>query len=147
VGLLKVQYTLHLQNRDLSLLHTHAENCLPLESVALLFGVIEEHLVAVTRLECVRNESDKAATSFYVNPEEEYQFLIAAEARGEELVGIFHSHPAASMPSSSDLDNMRLNPVVWLIASKISGAWSSKGFVLDDAAAVEIPIMIMADVI
>ncbi len=141
-----MQYTMRLQNRDLSLLHIHAENCLPLESVALLFGVIEEHLVVVTRIECVRNESDKAATSFYVNPEEEYKLLIDAEARGEELVGIFHSHPAVPIPSSSDLDNMRLNPVVWLIASKASGAWSSKGFVLDDADAVEIPIMIMADV-
>ena len=141
-----MQYTLHLRNRDLSLLHTHAESCLPLESVALLFGVIEEHLVVVTRIECVRNESDKAATSFYVNPEEEYQLLIDAEARGEELVGIFHSHPAVPIPSSSDLDNMRLNPVVWLIASKAAGFWSSKGFVLDDAAAVEIPIIIMGDV-
>ena len=146
MGLLKVQYTLHLRNCDLSLLHTHAENCLPLESVALLFGVIEEHLVVVTCVECVRNESDKAATSFYVNPEEEYQLLIDAEARGEELVGIFHSHRAAPMPSTSDLNNMRLNPVVWLIASKTSGAWSSKGFVLDAAAAVEIPIMILGDV-
>ena len=141
-----MQYTLHLRTRDLSLLHIHAENCLPLESVALLFGVIKEHLVVVKRIECVRNESDKAATSFYVNPEEEYQLLIDAEARGEELVGIFHSHPAAPMPSSSDLDNMRLNPVVWLIASKTSGAWSSKGFVLDNAAAVEISIMALADV-
>ncbi len=138
-----MQYTLHLRNRDLNLLHTHAGNCLPLESVALLFGVIKGHLLVVTRIECVRNESDKAATSFCVNPEEEYQLLIDAEARGEELVEIFHSHPAAPIPSSSDLDNMRLNPVIWLIASKISGAWSSKGFVLDDA--VEIPIMIMAD--
>jgi len=140
-----VQYTLHLRNRDLNLLHTHAENCLPLESVALLFGVIRGHLVVVTRIECARNESDKAATSFYVNPEEEYQLLIDAEARGEELVGIFHSHPAAPIPSSSDLDNMRLNPVVWLISSKTSGAWSSKGFVLNNAVAVEIPIIIMAD--
>lgn len=139
-----MQYTLHLRNRDLNLLHTHAGNCLPLESVALLFGVIKGHLLVVTRIECVRNESDKAATSFCVNPEEEYQLLIDAEARGEELVGIFHSHPAAPIPSSSDLDNMRLNPVVWLIASKASGAWSSKGFVLDDAD--EIPIMIIADV-
>ena len=140
-----MQYTLHLRNRDLILLHNHAENCLPLESVALLFGIIEEQLVVVRRIECVRNESDEATTSFYVNPEEEYQLLIDAEARGEELVGIFHSHPAAPMPSSSDLDNMRLNPVVWLIASKRSGAWSSKGFVLDGAVAVEIPIVIMAD--
>ena len=140
-----MQYTLHLRNRDLNLLHTHAGNCLPLESVALLFGVIRGHLVVVTRIECVRNESDKAATSFYVNPEEEYQLLIDAEAQGAELVGIVHSHPAAPIPSSSDLDNMRLNPVVWLISSKTSGAWSSKGFVLDNAVAVEIPIIIMAD--
>ena len=141
-----MQYTLHLRSRDLSLLHTHAENCLPLESVALLFGIIKEHLVVITHIECVRNVSDKAATSFSVNPEEEYQLLIDAEARGEELVGIFHSHPAVPMPSSSDLDNMRLNPVVWLIASKTSGSWSSKGFVLDDTVAVENSIMIMADV-
>ncbi len=127
-----MQYKLHLSTVDIDTLHNHAEVNLPMEAAALLFGYISESLVTVNRIELVYNEASSSTTSFMVNPEEQYRLLIEAEEQGEDLVGIFHSHPAPPFPSSRDQQNMKLNPVVWLIASKDSGSWVSKAFLMED---------------
>jgi proteasome lid subunit RPN8/RPN11 len=127
-----MQYTLHLAAKDLDILHNHSETNLPLEAAALLFGQVSELSVVVNRIELVHNEASSSRTSFMVNPEEQYRLLVEAEEHDEELVGIFHSHPAPPFPSSRDQHNMKLNPVVWLIASKDSGSWTSKAFLMED---------------
>ncbi|MHA2352348.1 MAG: M67 family metallopeptidase [Candidatus Thorarchaeota archaeon] len=133
-----MQYTLHLTAKDLDILHNHAETNLPLEAAALLFGQVSELSVIVNRIELVHNEASSSRTSFMVNPEEQYRLLVEAEERDEELVGIFHSHPAPPFPSSRDQQNMELNPVVWLIASKESGSWTSKAFLMEDNQVKEV---------
>ena len=135
-----MQYELQLFEQDCARLQQHAEICLPDESVALLFGVIIENNVFVNRVELMENESKVNRTTFSVNPESEYQLLVGAEEVGESLVGIYHSHPAPPEPSTTDLRNMRLNPVVWLIASKQTGEWITKAYILEDENANEIPI-------
>jgi proteasome lid subunit RPN8/RPN11 len=127
-----MQYTLHLSFRDLDVLHNHAETNLPLEAAALLFGHVSECSVIVNRIELVHNEASASTTSFMVNPEEQYRLLVEAENQDEELVGIFHSHPAPPFPSNRDIQNMKLNPVVWLIASKDRGSWVSRAFLMED---------------
>ena len=127
-----MQYYLHLSIMDMDTLHNHAEVNLPMEAVALLFGHVSESSVTVNRIELVHNEASSSTTTFMVNPEEQYRLLIEAEEQGEELVGIFHSHPAPPFPSSRDQRNMKLNPVVWLIASKDSGNWVSNAFLMED---------------
>ncbi|MHA1965770.1 MAG: M67 family metallopeptidase [Candidatus Thorarchaeota archaeon] len=127
-----MQYTLHLSIREIDILHEHAEANLPMEAAALLFGQVSEFSVIVNRIELVHNEASSSMTSFMVNPEEQYRLLVEAEEQGEELVGIFHSHPAPPFPSSRDRQNMKLNPVVWLIASKESGNWVSKAYLMED---------------
>jgi proteasome lid subunit RPN8/RPN11 len=122
---------LRLSENYLNRLHNHAEQNLPFEAAALLFGYIKNNDVIVNQIELVQNIAE-SKTSFSVDPETEYKLLIEAEDRGEDLVGIFHSHPAPPSPSSSDLLNMRLNPVVWVISSKLSGSWESRAFILDD---------------
>lgn len=134
-----MQYTLRLSKEFLGQLYGHAEACLPLEAVALLFGHADNGLVMVTTISLVDNES-KSSTNFEVNPEEEYRLILEAEERNEEMVCIFHSHPAPATPSSSDLRNMKLNPVVWLIASKISGQWESRAFILENRRVIEVAI-------
>jgi len=126
-----VQLVLRLSEDDLNRLHAHAEQSLPLEAAALLFGRVKDNDVVVSHIELVPNTAE-SRTSFSVNPETEYKLLIEAEERGEDLVGIFHSHPAPPRPSSSDIRNMRLNPVVWVIASKLTGNWTSRAFILDE---------------
>ena len=135
-----MQYVLHLSATDLNILHNHAEDHLPVEAAALLFGNVQGYSVSVNRVELVHNEAASSRTSFMVNPEIQYQLLIEAEERGEDIVAIFHSHPAPPFPSSRDLQNMKLNPVVWLIASKESGKWISKAYLLENEEIIEVDL-------
>jgi len=135
-----MQYKLHLSVIDMDTLYKHADNNLPLEAAALLFGQVSESSVVVNRIELVQNEASSDRTSFAVNPEEQYRLLVEAEERGEDLIGIFHSHPAPPFPSSRDQQNMKLNPVVWLIASKDSGDWVSKAFLMEDNQVKEVDL-------
>ncbi|MGV9102516.1 MAG: Mov34/MPN/PAD-1 family protein, partial [Candidatus Thorarchaeota archaeon] len=59
------------------------------------------------------------------------------------LVAIFHSHTAPPHPSEKDLDNMRLNQVVWLIASRYSGTWKTRAFLLVDNQLEEIALEVL----
>lgn len=136
-----MQTALRLPKAALEQLHNHAEEALPLESVALLFGHVRKLEVVVTRLEYLENVA-ASTTSFAVDPEQEYHLLIDAEERGEEMVGIFHSHPAPPKPSSRDLRNMRLNPVVWAIASKLTGIWETRAYLLEDENPIEVRIIL-----
>ncbi len=126
-----MQLTLLLSKSDLEQLYHHAESCLPLESVALVFGKIEDTVLRTTRIEYLENSAD-SRVRFAVEPEEQYRLLIEAEERDEEMIGVFHSHPAPPRPSDTDVHYMRVNPVVWLIASKLTGEWVCAAFILED---------------
>jgi len=39
------------------------------------------------------------------------------------------------------LENMKLNPVVWLIASKETGNWENSAFLLDNDVLIEVSII------
>jgi proteasome lid subunit RPN8/RPN11 len=116
---------------QLEALYDHAERSLPLEAVALLFGQTEGYRVEVGRIELMENTAE-SSTSFEVDPEKEYKLLIDAEEKGQTLVGIFHSHPAPPEPSSRDRTNMKLNPVIWLIASKLTGEWECDAYLYEN---------------
>ena len=115
------------------------QDCLPEEAVALLFGTVEGSNVIVSTAAIVDNTA-KSKTTFSVEPTLQYRLLVEAERRGEELVCIYHSHPAPPRPSRTDLKNMELNPVVWLISSKQTGSWVSKAFLLKDKEIKEVGI-------
>ncbi len=134
-----MDYRLRLSGNELRNLYDHAERSLPLESVALLFGQVSDKYIIVSRIEIVENSS-KSHTEFSVDPVVQYELYLKAEGYGDELVCIFHSHPTSAKPSSMDIKNMKLNPVVWLIASKISGQWDSKAFILQDGQVHEITV-------
>ena len=138
-----MQYELQISRNDLLRLQDHADMMLPDEAVALLFGTISGISVHITRVEFMENTSATAHTSFSVSPEVEYDLLVEAEKRGEFLVGIYHSHPASPRPSQSDLRNMRLNPVVWLVASRLTGSWIVKGYTLEENGAVEVVMHVL----
>jgi proteasome lid subunit RPN8/RPN11 len=134
-----VDCELLLKKSHLQQLHTHAEECLPQEAVALLFGLVKDSNIVVRNVAIITNDAE-SRTTFSVEPTLQYRLLVEAEARGEELVCIFHSHPAPPRPSQTDLKNMKLNPVVWLIASRQSGFWESKAFLLENDTVKEVPV-------
>jgi proteasome lid subunit RPN8/RPN11 len=56
-----------------------------------------------------------------------------SEERGLQVIGIFHSHPAKPLPSSTDKEFMELNPVIWVIYSTTEDRF--KAFVSDNGIA------------
>jgi proteasome lid subunit RPN8/RPN11 len=83
---------------------------------------------------------EKSRVSFTISPEELFSAYKRAEMKGEEVVGIFHSHPAPPYPSSIDRDYMELNPVVWLIMSMPSRELGACQLVNEEIKKVDVRI-------
>lgn len=116
----------------------HARACSPNESCALLCGRVRGADAHVSGLVTVAN-ADASPDRFSVPAQELISAYARAESDGLDVVGIFHSHPASpALPSGTDVEYMRINPVPWLIYSGLDG--STRAFVLDGDSAREIPI-------
>lgn len=89
-----------------------AKDSIPNESCAFLLGRDD----TVAEIWPMRN-ADKSQVSFSIEPQELLQAYDLAERKKMQVIGIFHSHPARPVPSSTDKKFMEINPVVWLIYS------------------------------
>lgn len=105
----------------------YAKGMSPLEAVAFLLGMAKGDLYSVSEIKSVNN-ADKSAVSFSVDPQELYDVYVLAEKAGLSIVGLFHSHPAPPYPSTIDMNFMKMNPFVWVIASSID--WRIGAFIL-----------------
>lgn len=82
----------------------YCQAALPREACGLLTG----RDGMVQRAFAVRNAHPQPREAYRVDPVDEHAVLQAARQAGEELVAVFHSHPAAiAYPSRSDLDLAR----------------------------------------
>jgi proteasome lid subunit RPN8/RPN11 len=115
----------------------HARRSLPNESCALLGGDSARGLVATVHLARSRLASPYR---YDVDSEDLVRIVHRIEDSGEELVGIFHSHPIGpAVPSAADIREARYR-VVHLIADASTGelrAWRIQG-----ADASEMPLVI-----
>jgi len=95
----------------------------PDEACALLFGNIEVdgetqriNIATMRELENIVH----SPVAFEIDPEVEYRIIVEETAKGNELVGILHTHPGAQFVSSVDQRFMfnadRIWKLVWLIA-------------------------------
>ena len=118
--------SLILTQIELNKLVYFANKSLPNESCALLLGNYNnENEIKVIDSLAMRN-SDESPRSFRIESQELINGYLTAEKMNLNVVGIFHSHPAPPMPSSTDKIFMEINPVVWLIYSTLinqSGAY------------------------
>ena len=78
----------------------HARECAPAECCGLLGGR-EAGAESVYRL---RNVARDPAVTYEAAPEELFDAQRRMRARGEGLVGIYHSHPRSSEPAPSQTD-------------------------------------------
>ena len=131
---------LSLTRRQIEELKNAARNAWPIEACALLAGKWRDDDGSVNRILPARN-AENSPVSFHIDPAELVRLYEEAEQDGEELVGIFHSHPAPPAPSSTDLRYMRLNPVVWLIESMPSETMGA--YVLNQGEPVPVEIRIV----
>ena len=106
-----------------------AKDSLPNESCALLVGTHNGKEICVLDLIPMRN-SDASIISFSIDPQELIDAYQIVELKGMDVVGIFHSHPAQPLPSSTDQKFMQINPVVWIIYSTITN--EAKAYIFEE---------------
>ncbi|MCK4798814.1 MAG: M67 family metallopeptidase, partial [Spirochaetes bacterium] len=94
----------------------------------VLVGMIEGAAAVVEKAVPITN-SNRTTQSFELEPKEFYNAWNNAEKNGQEIVGVYHTHPSSSaVPSQWDRETMQNDPSVWLIA----GADGMKAYVWDD---------------
>ncbi len=126
-----------LGREHLETLRRVAEGVMPMEACALLLGRVEGITVMVTDICTTENVKD-SPLRFTVDPETLYKILRQAEREWKEVVGVFHSHPTPSSPSSIDVKYIALNPIVWLIMSTVDGCLEAYQWLNGSVQTVEV---------
>ncbi len=117
-----------IKKDHLRMLKEEVKRAYPVEACALLFGCTKDDEIVVEEVMIMSNENG-SNISFMIDPELFYVVYKRMEEEGREYVGVFHSHPARSSPSTADERAMRLWPnVVWLIYSTLDGSFSAYVF-------------------
>ena len=122
-------------------MEAHARAELPNEAC----GIVTTRDGTPTRFHPARNLHE-SPMRFEVHPEDLYRVYTDAEAAGEELGILFHSHPKTEgAPSQTDI-NMNGNieqvwgSMTWLIASLAGGEFVLRAFEIDGGAVEEVDL-------
>ncbi len=122
-----------LSRSDRKILTDHAENEIPNESCAILFG--RDNTVSEVFL---TENIVESPVNFTISSKQLIEGYDIAEKKKLKVIGIFHSHPNSdAYPSSTDKKFMHVNPVVWMIYSGINKNF--RAYVLESDI-IEIPI-------
>ena len=118
---------LKVQKKDIEALIEWAKLKYPLESCAILVGNTLGKKAIAKEIFLVEN-AEQSFVRFSIDPIKLYEVYLEAEKKEREIVGIFHSHPAPSYPSSIDLEYMKVNQVAWVISGSNH---TSKGILIE----------------
>jgi len=82
----------------------------------------------------------RSPVRFRMEPRAQWRAFQRLEARGLELIGIYHSHPnGPDHPSATDIaENMY--PVVSIIWYPAGGAWAARGFWIESGKLSEVAL-------
>lgn len=101
----------------LNLMRVGAATAYPEEACGLIVGRRGAQLLDVTRIEPARNvaEGDRRRR-FVVDPQAHFRLLRSLRGTGEEVVGVYHSHPdGRAEPSPADAEMALEADFAWLI--------------------------------
>ncbi|MDP6705142.1 MAG: M67 family metallopeptidase [Alphaproteobacteria bacterium] len=101
----------------------HAERTYPNEACGLIVGRNRDGAaVEVTRIEASRNLAAEPARSFEIDFGQRLALQRLLRGSGEEIVGLYHSHPDGSArPSAADLERAWEEGLVWVIVAVAAG--------------------------
>ena len=122
-----------------------ARESLPNESCALLLGnyTNKENEIQVIETLSMKNSDALPTTRFRIDSQELINGYLRAEKMGLNVVGIFHSHPAPPIPSSTDKIFMEINPVVWLIYSTLTN--ESRAYIYEQKKVREVRLRVIKE--
>ena len=122
-----------------------ARDSLPNESCALLLGnnTNKENEIQVIETLSMKNSDALPTTRFRIDSQELINGYLRAEKMGLNVIGIFHSHPAPPIPSSTDKIFMEINPVVWLIYSTLTN--KSRAYIFEQKKIREVRLSVIKE--
>lgn len=71
----------------------HSESESPNEACGILAGVIEGDMVRVTEVHRCENVHPDPLMEYFVKPEDQFRIFLELDAKEEDVVGFYHSHP------------------------------------------------------
>jgi proteasome lid subunit RPN8/RPN11 len=122
-----------------------ARDSLPNESCALLLGnnTNKDNEIQLIETLSMKNSDASPTTRFRIDSQELINGYLRAEKMGLNVIGIFHSHPAPPIPSSTDKIFMEINPVVWLIYSTLTN--ESRAYIFEQKKIREVRLSVIKE--
>ncbi len=127
--------SLTLTNEQLQKMTAHVQSHAPLEACGLLAG-------RDSKVESVLEVTNQAqsAVRYVMDPIEQLQAFEQIESNGQELIGIFHSHPTGpEVVSPSDVAQAAY-AVVYVILAPVQNVWLARGFWIENGAYSEVDL-------
>ena len=117
----------------------HVQACLPEEACGILVG-LEGSVSQVTPIE----NASHSPVRFRMQPRAQVEALLDLEARGLQLLAIYHSHPSGPpTPSATDLAEAFYPEAAALIWCSESGQWRARAFDLSQSVPVELELEVV----
>jgi proteasome lid subunit RPN8/RPN11 len=115
---------------------TWLEMCLPEEACGLLVGcgkMVERVILVINSLH--------SPVRFSMDPAGMLKAFLEMDASGQDLVGIFHSHPIGeAKPSETDIAETFYPEAVSLICARQANGWSLRAFRIREGQFNEVPL-------
>jgi proteasome lid subunit RPN8/RPN11 len=115
----------------------HVTRHAPLEACGLLAG----RKARIEKVLPIRNQI-QSPVRFVMDPYEQLQAFEWIDARGLELLGIFHSHPAGPETVSATDIREAAYEVVHLIWFRARETWSVRGFWIQDGQVQDVALSV-----
>jgi proteasome lid subunit RPN8/RPN11 len=128
---------IYLSAWQIEMMLAWVQRWLPEEACGLLAGECR----TVRRVIPVEN-SLHSSTRYSMDAKAQLEAFLAMEQDGQEMVGIFHSHPNGPPdPSPSDIAEFYYPGTVTVICAPGNAGWSLRGFWIDAGTATEVPLI------
>lgn len=129
---------IRIERACIEAIEKHARENLAVECCGLLTG----RGGVISQVVAARNAAENPATSYDVGPEELILLLRGIRESGQELLGIFHSHPRSeNFPSSEDVEMAAYPEAAYFIFSPLAPPEKSlRAFCIRDGAITELAI-------
>ena len=130
--------SLTLSKEQLQQMIAHVNSCAPLEACGLLAGLNSK---VETVLE-VTNQA-QSAVRFVMDFIEQLNAFDWIDSNGQELIGIFHSHPTGpETVSPTDIAQAAYAVVYIILTPTDYGSWHARGFWIKDGAYNEVTLLV-----
>lgn len=116
----------------------HARESAPNEACGLLAG----RASAATRVIRCANVHETPTTRYRIDPREQLRAFRDMDDRDEELVAIYHSHPASQpYPSPTDRAESHYPSAIYIVVSLRAAQPELRGFRIDDDVVREVSLL------